>query len=283
MKSSYLNTWGAGIAFDARPFVARAGDLTQYASNYGRRLAFRTVLSAGTATAVKGSEDILVAAGLRIPLVDFGDPRADTLYQDTLSAGYRAAIAKQGAPPFDASPDLLEARAKVASKALELRREAYARRTWNALKLDLGLAASGRALSGRTDVDSARSERAGIWSAFSVPLGGVAQLTLAGKSVWARTDSITDESLRAVAGARLIALTGPRFSASAEVASVWARYQRDAALNERWTHLGVLAEWAVPELGGWLGVSYGGDSARRESPNERFAIHYALYRDRILK
>jgi hypothetical protein len=41
----------------------------------------------------------------------------------------------------------------------------------------------------------------------------------------------------------------------------------------------VLVEWSVPALKGWLGVSYGGDSGRRDGKGDKFGLHYAFYPD----
>jgi hypothetical protein len=285
---SHVMTWHdgrqlrAGVALDTRPFISSAGDLASYARSWRRRVAFRSVLSAGTVLASEGASDVIFAGGLRVPLVDFGDARADTAYQDSLAAAYTRALQGLAAPPFGASTEALEARAAKAREALTPLRDSFAIRSWNKLKLDVGLAASGRASGGETSRDSLSNERAGVWTAMSLPVGPLGQLTLAGKSVWARTDTSTKERLRGVVGARLVVFANARVSASVEGARIWSRFRSDS-LNDDWNHFGGLVEWLVPELGGWIGVSYGGDGSRREKTANKLSLHYALYKDRILQ
>ena len=62
-----------GVAADTRPFVRAAGSPGKYRASWIRQAAFRAVFGAGTAAATSGSKDVVVAAGVRIPLVDCGD------------------------------------------------------------------------------------------------------------------------------------------------------------------------------------------------------------------
>ncbi|HEX7241159.1 MAG TPA: hypothetical protein VF263_12875 [Longimicrobiaceae bacterium] len=276
------NRLKVGAAFDSRPFVRSAGDLRSYARSPLRAALFRTVVSAGTAAARKGSDDVLMAVGVRFPLIDRGDPRADSAYQERLAAAYTAALVSLGPPPFDAGPEVFAERRRQASAALDSIRRRYAAEHWNALKLDVGLAGSVRTAGDEPRADSLQGRQGGIWSALSLPLERFGQLTFSGRAVWSRADTATDPTGSYTAGARARLFASDRFAFSAEAASVWGRYD-DGGLDERWTHLGVAAEWYVPELKGWIGAGYGGDTGRRGEPDARFALRYAFYRDRVLK
>ncbi|MDQ6827727.1 MAG: hypothetical protein M3081_02545 [Gemmatimonadota bacterium] len=274
----------AGVAVDTRPFVASVGDLDDYNSSWVKRAMFRTILSAGTATAIDGTSDIIAAAGVRIPLIDNGDARGDPAFLESLSRAYNKALIAQGPPPFPPNRDSLDARAVRASAALVPLRDEYAASHWNALKLDVGFAGSVRAKgAAATSRDSLQQNRAGVWSAFSLPISTFGQVTIAGNAIWARADSLRGETSRQVAGARAVLFANPRLNASAEVAGVWSKHGNATNLDERWTHFGGIIEWYVPELKGWIGGGYGGDSSRRSNPGDRFAVHYAIYRDRVLK
>jgi hypothetical protein len=292
-----LKTWfdgnklKTGAAFDARPFVRSAGDLLTYARDWRRAALFRTVLSAGTSIAQQGSDNVLVAVGIRIPLIDLGDPRADLAHQDSMAEVYAARLGGRGPQPafeqgqqpaLEMTDSVRLARARAASAAVDSLRRRYAAENWNALKLDLGLAGSVRTLGDESRADSLQGRQGGVWSALSLPLERFGQLTFSGKVVWSRADTATDQTGSYTAGARARLFASDRFAFSAEAASVWGRYD-DAELDDRWTHLGVAAEWYVPELKGWIGAGYGGDTGRRDAPDARFSLRYAFYRDRILQ
>ncbi len=273
----------AGVAIDTRPFVASVGDLDDYNSSWVKRAMFRTILSAGTATAVDGTSDVIAAAGVRIPLIDNGDARGDPAFLESLSRAYNQALTAQGPPPFPPNRDTLAARGARASAALAPLRNAYAASHWNALKFDLGFAGSLRAKGAQARRDSVQQNRAGMWTAMTLPVSTFGQVTVAGNAIWSRADSLNGETSRQVAGARAVLFASARLNASAEVAAVWSKHGNASNLNERWTHVGGIVEWYVPELGGWVGAGYGGDSSRRTNPGDRFAVHYAIYRDRVLK
>ncbi|HEU5170712.1 MAG TPA: hypothetical protein VFU46_09245, partial [Gemmatimonadales bacterium] len=251
-----------GAALDARPLVRSGGSLAEYQRSWLRQAAFRTVFSAGTAAAVQGSTDVVVAGGLRIPLVDRGDPRADAAFNQRIALAYNAALDSLGPPPFLATFDTFVARSAIASAALQPLRDAYRRDHWNALKLELGVAGSIQASSGSISRDSIQADRIGLWGAVAVPIVRVGQLTIAGKAAWLRSDSVIAESSRRTLGARLRLFPSERLSLSGEVARIWSDHGDASALDDRWNHLAVVVEWYVPELGGWVGVAYGGDADR---------------------
>ena len=284
-----LRTWSsggrlwAGMALDARPLVQASGSMTRYRSSWLRRMALRTVLSAGTAVPTEGSRDVLFALGVRLPLVDRGDPRCDSSYQERMARAWDAAASAAGPPAFGASAADLAQRAESASVALDSLRQAFTGGHWNALKLDVGFAGSGTAREGRLNPDALMRNRGGVWAAAALPVGHVAELTVSGKAIWARTDSSTQESGRQAAGARLRVFPAQVLGLSLEAARVWSRCRGDAALNDSWTHLAGVLEWYIPELKSWVGVGYGGDLARNGNPGTRLEFHYAISKTRVMR
>ncbi|HEY7637179.1 MAG TPA: hypothetical protein VH763_16630 [Gemmatimonadales bacterium] len=272
-----------GLALDSRPLVKSGRSLKEYQSSWWRQAAFRTVLSAGTSAAMQGSTDVVFAGGIRIPLIDKGDPRADAKYNERLATLYDSALAKLGPPPLRAPFDTFVARAAKASVALEPVREEFRRSHWNALKLELGLAASLQASSGIVRRDSIQADRAGLWGALAVPVVRVGQLTIAGKTAWTRSDTSIAETNRSLLGARLRLYPSEQLSFSAEFARVWSDHSRDTSRNDRWNHLGAVFEWYVPELKGWLGLGYGGDTKRRDDTGDKLSLSYAIYHQRLLE
>lgn len=272
-----------GLALDSRPLVKSGGSLQQYQSSWLRQAAFRTVLSAGTSAAMQGSTDVVIAGGLRIPLIDKGDPRADRKYNDSLALVYDSAIEALGPPPLRAPFDTFVARAAKASVALDPVREDFRRKHWNAVKLELGLAASLQASSGIIRRDSIEADRAGLWGALAVPLVRVGQLTIAGKTAWTRSDTSVAETNRSLVGARLRLFPSEQLSLSAEFARVWSDHSRDTSHNDRWNHLAAVFEWYVPELKGWLGLAYGGDTKRRDDTGDKLSFSYAIFHQRLME
>ena len=271
-----------GAALDARPLVRQGGTLDQYQRSWWRQAAFRSVLSAGSAMAVEGSSDVVVAAGLRIPLIDRGDPRADAALVERLAQAYVRALEALGPPPFDATLETFIARSAQASAALDTIREDYRKTHWNALKLEIGVAGSVQASSGRLARDSIQLGRVGVWGAVAVPMLRTGQVTVAGKTVWPHSEVPTDESNRSTVGGRLRLFPTEQLSLSAEYSRVWSNHDA-VAPNERWNHFALAAEWYVPELKGWLGFAYGGDTDRPAGRTDQLSLNYAIYRQRLLE
>jgi hypothetical protein len=272
-----------GAAIDARPLVRQGGSLEQYRRSWWRAAAFRTVFSAGTAAAVEGSRDVVLAAGFRVPLIDRGDPRADDSLNAALGAAYAMAITKLGQPPFDEPFSTFVARSMKASPALDSIRKAFSRAHWNDLKFEIGVAGSVQASSGRVVLDSIQAGRVGAWGALAVPVLEVGQLTLAGKAIWPSSDSAHTEKDRQSVGGRIRFFLDERLSLSGEFSRVWSGQESSSGPDQRWNHLALLAEWYVPELKGWLALAYGGDADRPGEDKDQLSLTYAFSRQRLIE
>jgi hypothetical protein len=272
----------AGIAVDTRPFARAGGSLTDYQSSARRRVAFGTILSAGTATAVTGSKDVLGALGLRIPLVDRADPRLDSAYLASLAKAYNQSLIDQGPLPLNATDSVKDARALKASKAGEPVRRQFAKTHWNVLRIELGLAGSATSASGAARRDSVTSDAGGAWLGVRLPIESYAQLSVAAKGRWSRASRDSTETQRLAAGARVLGFLGDELSLSVETSWVRADHSRLASLDDSWLHLGAVLEWYVPELGGWIGAGYGGDRQRSRASGNQFSLQYAVYTDRLI-
>lgn len=64
----------------------------QNKKNWLKRVLWRTVFSAGTASESKINSDVFIGVSLRIPLIDGGDPRADPGYTKTLEDAINVSI-----------------------------------------------------------------------------------------------------------------------------------------------------------------------------------------------
>lgn len=293
--SAHIDAWHngdqlvAGVALDARPFVNNGGSLSDYQNSNGRRMLFRTILSAGTAKAVTGPTNVLAALGLRVPIFDGGDPRADSSEQSRLATAYNKAKELVGEPAFPVSPVSPDTKRRTDSMAnviLDSLRAAYAAKHWNAVRFVIGLAGSALVQSAALTPDSVTTQAGGAWAALAFPLGqvgGPLQVTIAGKESWSRPDTVGGETRRASAGVSLLAHLGNAFALSAEYSYVSSVHRQAPQANDQWSHLALLSEWYIASIKGWLGVSYGGDSGRAANHANQFGLHYAIYHDRILK
>lgn len=269
-----------GVAFDGRPFSFSVGSLQEYRANPLKQILWRTVLSFGTAPA---SNDVFCSAGLRLPLIDLGDSRANKKYVDRLEEAYANALAKLDRPRFDAPPEAFLQRSLQASKMTEPVRDSLAQAAWNALKVDAGVAFMLRAQSGDILPDSLGMNRWGIWVATGLPLWKIGQLTVCGKTSWISTDSSQQETDRRLLGARARFFITKSIAASIEGAKIWSIYQNRPELDESWNHFAALIELQVPVVGGWLGIVYGGDTSRREKPDAKLSFNYAVSMNRLIK
>ena len=189
------------FAFDARPFVGMGGTLVDYNESFGRRLAWRTVMSIGSAAAPDRTEDALLSVGFRVPLIDHGDPRASMTHINGLESAYIDAMDTQ--PRFDESLGAYTRRLAEASVRADSIRNDFHNMKWNALKLDVGFAGMFRLRDRRLDKENFFNDRAGFWLASGLPLLGTAgQLMMSAKLSWSRADSAAAESSRQVVGAR---------------------------------------------------------------------------------
>jgi hypothetical protein len=279
------STLQSGAAIDSRPLAWFAGSLEEYQKNPFNQIKFRTVLSLGTASQ-KDSKNILLAAGVRIPIIDRGDPRLDLHHQQNLINTLEPIFAAQ--PPADIT--LEEWQKKVAStdaNAAKVRAE-FIKKSWNKGKLDVGFAKSTLVKSGKLDGDSLKADRTGLWIVGAIPtyVLGTGQLSGMLKSSWANPAADTLESSRQIYGARYRAFITPQLAASAELAHIRSNYKA-ADFDEGWNHLALVVEIDASifkVLGnGWIQLAYGGDSAHRTDKAAKFSFLYALAQNRLLK
>jgi hypothetical protein len=273
-----------GAALDYRP-ITRVGGLGQYRQSALRQAAFRSVLSAGSASG-EGA-DVLLAAGLRIPLLDRGDPRLDQAYEEAI-VGVLARELQICPPRLDETVDQRKARCgPQVDDSIQAVQDEYTARTWNAMRLDFGLAGSARARGGSVEMDSVLGNQAGVWLGLALPLTRRGQLMVIGKNSWARADSSAAESGRSTAGARIRWLPGSSFAVSVEAAQVWTRHPSSSS-NDNWTHLAAVAEIPLDRLGALfedqvIGVAYGGDLGRDGETERGLSLRYSFYRNRLIK
>jgi len=277
----------AGAALDFRPF-STAGTLREYQRHPGRQIRWRTVLSAGTAQVADGSADVLVSAGLRIPVIDRSDPRADPAVVRRLENAWQAALLAQGPPGLNPSPEKLQQRADSAARLIQPVRDSIAAASWNRLKWDLGVGVAARAHGGVFRQDSLVGDRGGFWTALAVPVGQAVQASGTARLTLANADSAGAERLRGVVGGRLRVFPRGALALSAEAAQVFARYRDRRDEDENWTHVGVQLEFSSTFLArfirsGWIGVSYGGDLERTGGRSPQLSFQYAFYQNRVLK
>ncbi|MDB4950521.1 MAG: hypothetical protein JWM27_3170 [Gemmatimonadetes bacterium] len=278
-----------GVGFDLRPFVGTVGSLRDYQTHPRRQILWRTVASMGTAPLAKGSSDMLVSGGFRIPLIDRGDPRADTDFISDLEAAYRRGLGSLQPEIPESTPDpALKARFAAASESADVQRKKFTDQHWNARKLDFGIAGALRAAGGHLDPQNLSGNRAGIWLAFVQPLGNSLEWTTSGKQIWVRPDSTSSETSRSAVGTRLRLFRADRFGISGEAAFLWSRYSHNTAKNDQWSHMAVLAEIPGASLlgwlkGSWIGVGYGGDVGHKGGSDNSLSFQYSVYTNRILK
>ena len=287
---SSITTWfdgrrtRVGLALDTRPLAQSVGTLEDYQRDWWRQAMFRTVFSVGAAAATEGSSDVIGAVGVRIPLVDRGDPRTNRALQDAMAENIDKYLTAAGGAHGPAFGETLEQlRAKLKRAGTEAIRDRFAASRWNATRVDLGFAGSVRSVNGTSSPDSVESNRAGLWASAATGVGPALQLTAMAKSAWIRADSLSQETSREVAGLRARLFAHEVFALSAEIAWIRSRHGHASSLDEAWRHYAAVAEWYVPQLKGWIGVGYGGDSSHRDRSEDSFHLMYALYRDRVLK
>lgn len=280
-----------GAGFELRPFANGAGSLTEYQKSAVKQVWWRTVFAAGTAAATDQPKDVIVAAGLRLPLIDKGDPRGnsehmarlETVYRKAFDAALRAKIAPDTVPDPMKGSEFYRSIDSIADIAGDTVRSEFAARTWNAFKLDVGIAGSIRALNGIAAVDSVQPAQGGFWAATAFPTPGLpAQVTLSAKLVSVDADSTGAERLRFIGGGRVQLLSTGTWTISGEAARIAARYRGDQSLDETWSHYAVVLELPSPLGDGWLGIAYGGDTEHRTQATRQIAFQYALYKNRVL-
>ncbi len=269
----------ANVGFDFRPGSSFVGSLKDYRESKTKQILWRTVLSGGTA-AIKDSEDQYLAFGLRIPIIDRGDPRADETFVRALETETTRVDSVQ--PDFPESPDDLTRIDPALSKRLEKLRKEFVENNWNKFRLDVGFGNLFLLQSARLKQDSIRQDRFGMWTAASIPLGKKGQLMVSAKNAWIMSKSEEDETSRTSAGARVrFFLTS--VALSVEYAKIWSTYKDAESLSEDWNHFAALLEIPVSRLNGVIGIAYGGDSSRRSDADAKFEFRYSFYTDKLIK
>jgi len=234
----------------------------------------------GTIAAPDASGDVLLSAGIRIPLIDRGDPRADKEYADRLQRTFINGLDVQpGLNDPDAAIDSLTLNA---AKNLEPIREEWIERSWNAFRVDIGLAGMLRSRGGSLKADNLKGQSLGAWAATSFGIGTFGEVTASLKYTSTATEIASQESDNIAIGARGRAFASGSFAISLEGARVWSIHDDMPGLDEQRTHLAALAEIRISYIGGWLGIGYGGDPGRSGDPQGKLSLHYAIYRDPLI-
>jgi hypothetical protein len=273
----------SGIALDGRLTMLPIGSIEEYQTDPLRRLAWRSVFSFGTTDASKQSADLLIAGGLRIPLIDHADPRADKAYQDRLVAAALEAL-NAAPPPFGIGADSVQAllAAAVAARTKAVR-DAQEKASWGKAKLDLGFGYSEKAKGASLDPDDLTMHKAGGWLAGSHSILGKALVTASAKAAWSHVDADTLETSRQNLGVRLGLTQTKVIRFSVEATGVRSRYDRTPALHESWGHYAAMLEFPALVVDGWLVVGWGGDGPHRTRDKNQISFSYALFKDRLLK
>ncbi len=273
-----------GMSANIRPvslFLKSSLQQYQQKSWLGKAI-WRTVLAIGTASDPDNNDDAFLSTGLRIPLVDKGDPRADSCYASRLSEVYANALGALVQPGFE--DEISVARKKIASAAAEKERQKLSKEAWKKPKVDLGLAYMLRAKNSSYRPDDLKGNRWGGWAAAAFGLGKITQINISGKATKiTQVENNDSETGRYVLGSRARFFICDKFALSAEAAQLWSAYSKNTSLNESWTHFAIIAEANVPVLGGWLTLAYGGDSKHRTATDSKFSFSYAVSTDRIMK
>ncbi len=280
-----------GVAADVRPFSYLVGSLAKYQKSPVSRVFWRTVVSVGTAPDPNQNNDAFLSTGIRMTLIDRGDPRANKVYTDSLAGAYARSLVRQGPPPFGITPEQQQARHEAAIKAADSLRSKFIKDCWNKFRLDIGYGYMARALNSSYHSDSLKGNRWGFWMALG---GGIGK-----KDTWFRdnvqwngtvkvtriisTPTEKSETGRYVAGGRARFFISPKVAFSVETAQIWSEYRKATNLNETWTHFAAIAEINIPALGGWLTLGYGGDTAHRTAADSKFSFSYAVATNRIIK
>lgn len=271
----------SGAAFDIRPAAPLAGSLANYQNGeWWSQAAWRTVLAVGTASASDIDGDVLLSAGVRIPLIDEGDPRADKNYTNMLQKKFVDALNVQ--PDIDDPDATINKMTQEATKNLDPIREKWVRDHWNAFRLNIGFAGMLRAKSGELKADSLSGESLGAWAATSFGLGNWSEVTASLKYTATATDDTAKETGRFAIGGRARFFIGGGFAFSGEGAYLKSMYSNNSALDASWTHLALVAELKIPYIGGWLGLGYGGDVGDGGDSKGKFSLRYAIYRDPLI-
>lgn len=268
-----------GAAFDARPFAGFARSLQSYQKDPLEQVAWRSVASVGTAPASDKGSDALIALGLRIPILDFGDPRADAGYITKIENTFNKYL-RDHPLTGDASDEERMARLKAATDTCQAARTEFVKNSWNAVKLEAGVGYVARAVEG--SFTKLRTDRAGFWLGFGFPVSDFAQVSLSGKfTTWIHTDSAKQETGRYIGGASARIFPAEWLSATLEGSNTYS--YSGLEWSESWRHFAIVAEIKVPILSGWIGLGYGADTPHRSLEAKGVSFHYSYYQDAVLK
>ena len=275
-----------GEAFDIRPFAYQIGSLTEYQHNPIKRILWRTVFSIGTSATTDNKSDIFVGVGLRIPIIDNGDLRANLHFTDLIESHQLVSLNQYPQPTNEERNNPALYRKRISKlrdiKSMKDIRDSLLSKTWNAQRLEVGIGNSERAASGFFRSDSIFKDRIGIWIAYGIPIGSKGQVTLSGSNTWISAKSDTSENKRIVLGSRARYFFSNSFALSGEYAYIKSNHEL-TNLSENWGHLAIVAEIKIPALGGWVGLGYGGDSSHRTNTGANFMFNYAIYTSRQIK
>ncbi len=268
-----------GAAFDYRPFAGFARSLQDYQKDPIQQVAWRSAASLGTAPASDNSSDALIALGLRIPILDFGDPRADVAYITKIENTFNQYLHNHPLSGDASDEDRMD-RLKAASDTCQAARAEYVKNSWNAVKLEAGIGYVARALNG--SFTKLLTDRAGFWVGLAFPVTDMAQVSVSGKiTTWIRTDSASQETGRFILGASARIFPAEWFSATLEGSNTYSYDGIDS--SQKWWHFAIVAEVRVPILSGWIGLGYGGDTPHRSLQSNGVSFHYSYYQDAVLK
>jgi hypothetical protein len=163
-----------------------------------------TQLSLATAEAPGESEDVDLAAGLRINVYDGGDPMRDEAYRAGLAADLLACL-PEADPMQEPEPSL-----ECLEKKVQKRREAYLDEHWNDFRVSVAGVSAWRFPGGSSTSDDTSHVGWGAWLLVS---GGTGPLLATGQL---RFDDRDGDGSRFSAGARAH-FGNPRFHAVAEI------------------------------------------------------------------
>lgn len=271
-----------GLALDGRPFIYFGSmNLDKYRKSAFAQIKWRTVLSAATA-GIPNSKDTWLSFGMKVPLIDKGDPRASKELVSKIEAAYARALGERP-PPFPPHPDSIRARSKYASDKCQSLREEFIKSHWNALKIEIGGAYMFKAIDSK--LDALYGNRMGVWVASGIPLGQNGQLLVNWKYSSVKADSVNQESSRSVLGAKVRFFSKSRkVGVSGEYTYISSGYSSSPDLNNSWPHYALLLELPMPKHDSYIGLVLGFDGQRKDGNDKpKIEFRYAVYTNRILK
>ncbi len=272
-----------GIGADVRPFSQNVGDIKTYWDKPLKRIMWRTIASVGTSP-LEDSEDSYLALGIRIPIIDKGDPRNHRSRVLAIENQINDIMEKEGPPPFEPDSIWFAKRNKKIDSLTNSKWKEFKNENWNAFKLNVGIGNAWLLSSSSIKSDSISQNRLGAWIAASKQLTKNDQLIVSANRSFIDTQDVDSlERARSVVGLKYRYIFGEKLSLSLETAKVWSDFkdgEGEESEDKSWYHFGALAEIRVPKLGGYFGL---GGGINTEDKDARFQFKYALYTDRLEK